>query len=177
MATERTYIIPLRKEWLKTVKYRRAKKAVRAIREFLMRHMKAAVMEDVRIGKYLNLELWKHSIKHPPSRVKVNVTKDDKGIVRAELFGAPKEEKKVEAPKKTVEKKDAAAEGKPAERKDSAPAEKKAPTPVPEKKAEPAKEAPKPAEKKPAAPKPAAPAPAPKPAAPAPHKQIGQIIR
>jgi ribosomal protein L31E len=184
MATERTYIIPLRKEWLKTVKYRRAKKAVRAIREFLMRHMKAAMMEDVRLGKYLNLELWKHSIKRPPSRVKVNVTKDDKGIVRAELFGAPKEEKKVEAPKKTVAKKDAAAEGKPAERKeapaekkDSAPAEKKAPTPVPEKKAEPAKEAPKPAEKKPAAPKPAAPAPAPKPAAPAPHKQIGQIIR
>jgi len=190
MATERTYTIPLRKEWLKSVKYKRAKKAVRAIREFLMRHMKAAVMEDVKLGKYLNLELWKHSIKHPPSRVKVNVTKDDKGIVRAELFGAPKEEKKVEAPKKAAKPARAeasadqptksalpAAKEAPAEKKEAAPAEKKAESPAPEKKAEPAKPAEqKPAEKKPAVPKPAAPAPAPKPA-PAPQKQIGQIIR
>lgn len=169
MATERTYTIPLRKEWLKTVKYKRAKKAVRAIREFLMRHMKAAVMEDVKLGKYLNLELWKHSIKRPPSRVKVNVTKDDKGIVRAELFGAPKEEKKVEAPKKA---KPAAKEAPAAaEKKTETPAPEKKAEPTPEKKAEPAKEAPKPA-----APTPAAPAPATKPA-PAPQKQIGQIIR
>lgn len=159
MATERTYVIPLRKEWLKTVKYKRAKKAVRAIKEFLMRHMKAAEMENVKIGTYLNLELWKHSIKRPPSRVKITATKDDKGVVWAELVGAPKAEKKVEAPKKA---KPAAKEA-PAEKKEAAPAEKKA---------EPAKEAPKPAA--PAAPKPA-PAPAPKqPAAP---KQIGQIIR
>ena len=168
MATERTYVIPLRKEWLKTVKYKRAKKAVRAIKEFLMRHMKAAEMEQVKIGTYLNLELWKHSIKRPPSRVKITATKDDKGVVWAELVGAPKAEKKTEAPKKGK------AEAKPAEKKE-APAEKK--EAAPEKKAEPAKEAPKPAAApaaKPVAPKPAA-APAPKqPSAP---KQIGQIIR
>lgn len=164
MATERTYVIPLRKEWLKTVKYKRAKKAVRAIKEFLMRHMKAAEMDKVKIGTYLNLELWKHSIKRPPSRVKITATKDDKGVVWAELVGAPKAEKKAEAPKK----------GKPAGKE--APAEKKEAAPA-EKKAEPAKEAPKPAAApaaNPVAPKPAA-APAPKqPSAP---KQIGQIIR
>jgi large subunit ribosomal protein L31e len=156
MATERTYTIPLRSEWLKNVKYKRAKKAVRAIREFLSRHMKVE-MANVKIEKYLNLELWKHSIKHPPSRVKVNVTKDDKGVVRAELFGAPKEEKKVEAPKKAPAKKEAPKEA------------------APEKKPEPPKAEAKPAEKKPAAPKPVAPKPAPAPAAP--QKQIGQIIR
>lgn len=163
MATERTYVIPLRKEWLKTVKYKRAKKAVRAIKEFLMRHMKAAEMEKVKIGTYLNLELWKHSIKRPPSRVKITATKDDKGVVWAELVGAPKAEKKAEAPKKAKPAKEA-----PAEKKEAAPAEKTA---------EPAKEAPKPAAApaaKPVAPKPAT-APAPKqPSAP---KQIGQIIR
>jgi large subunit ribosomal protein L31e len=153
MATERTYTIPLRREWLKNVKYKRAKKAVRAIREFLSRHMKVG-MANVKIEKYLNLELWKHSIKNPPSRVKVNVTKDDKGVVRAELFGAPKEEK-VEALKKPAAKKEA----------------------VPEKKPAPAKSEAKPAEKKPAAPKPVAPKPAAPAPAPAPQKQIGQIIR
>lgn len=118
--TERTYTIPLRKEWLKTVKYKRAKKAVRAIREFLMRHMKVDKMENIKIGKYLNLILWSHGIKNPPSRVKVNVTKDEKGIVRVEMVGAPKEEKKEEL-KKTTEKK---AEAKP-EGKKEAPAENK----------------------------------------------------
>jgi large subunit ribosomal protein L31e len=161
MALERTYTIPLRSEWLKSVKYKRAKKAVRAIKEFLIRHMKAADMDSVKIGKYLNLDLWKHSIKRPPSKVRVIATKDDKGIVWAELVGAPKDEKKAEAPKKGA---------KPAEKKE-APAAKPA-----EKKAEPTKEAPKPAAKPAAA---VAPKPAPAPVAkqPSAPKQVGQIIR
>jgi len=159
MALERIYTIPLRSEWLKSVKYKRAKKAVRAIKEFLMRHMKAADMDSVKIGKYLNLDLWKHSIKRPPSKVRVTATRDDKGIVWAELVDAPKDEKKVEAPKKA----------KPADKKE-APAEKKA---------EPAKEVAKPAAKPaaaPTAPKPAA-APAPVAKQPSAPKQVGQIIR
>ncbi len=155
MALERTYTIPLRREWLKSVKYKRAKKAVRAIREFLMRHMKAP-LENVRLGRHLNLELWKHSIKNPPSRVKVNVTKDDKGVVMAELFGAPKEEKKVAKPVKLTDAKTAVKEVQ------------KAPEAKPEEK--------KPVAKKPAVPK----TPAPKaqtPPAPAPKKEVGQIIR
>jgi ribosomal protein L31E len=151
-ALERTYTIPLRREWLKTVKYKRAKKAVRAIREFLMRHMKAAE-ENIRLGKHLNLELWKHSIKNPPARVKVNVTKDDKGVVVAELFGAPK----AEAPKKKAKLTDARSAVKEAQQTKEAPAEKKA-------------------ARKPAAPKAPAPA-APAPQAPAPKQGIGQIIR
>ncbi|MEM4246987.1 MAG: 50S ribosomal protein L31e [Candidatus Woesearchaeota archaeon] len=120
--TERTYIIPLRKEWLKTVKYKRAKKAVRAIREFLMRHMKVDKMENIKIGKYLNLILWSHGIKNPPSRVKVNVVKDEKGIVSVEMVGAPKEEKKEEQ-KKTDKKQEA----KPEEKKEATGEKKTAP--------------------------------------------------
>lgn len=78
------YVIPLRKEWLKTPKYKRAKKAVIAVRQFLKRHLKAS---DVKVGPTLNLELWKHGIKNPPSRIKVVAEKDKDGIVRVELVG------------------------------------------------------------------------------------------
>ena len=94
---DRIYTIPLRREFLKVPKYKRAKKAVTAIKQFLKKHIKS---EDIRIGKYLNLEVWKHGIKNPPHHVKVEVTSDDEGVITAELFGAPKPEIK-EEPKKS----------------------------------------------------------------------------
>ena len=101
MTLERTYIVPLRKDWLKAPKYRRAKRAVNSLKTFLVRHMKS---EDVRLGTSVNLEIWKHGIKCPPSRVKITVVKDDKGVVRAELFGVPIKQEKTEE-KKSVAKK------------------------------------------------------------------------
>ncbi len=174
MATERVYTIPLRREWLKAVRYQRAKKAIRGIKEFLMRHMKVE-MSEIKLGTYLNIEIWKHGIKNPPSKIKVNVIKDDKGLVRAELVGAPvkiEEPKKgVKAPAKPVavpakpevkpaEKKPEVkpAETKPTETKsESAPAEKKPEVKPAETKPTETKPVEKPAEKevKPAAPKPA----------------------
>jgi len=96
---ERKYNIPLRSQWLKVPRYKRAKKAAIAVRKFLIKHMKPEEMDprNVKLGKYLNDELWKHGIKNPPHHIKVDVTKDDKGLVKAELEGAPvekKEEKK-----------------------------------------------------------------------------------
>jgi len=90
MAVERTYNVPLRKAWLKVPRYMRTKKAAKALKEFLRKHMKS---EDVKIGKYLNEFLWRHGIKNPPHHVKVKCSKDDKGIVIAELEGAPAEKK------------------------------------------------------------------------------------
>src|SRR3989344_1727784 len=101
MTLERTYIVPLRKDWLKAPKYRRAKRAVNSLKTFLVRHMKS---EDVRLGTSVNLEIWKNGIKRPPSRVKITVVKDDKGVVRAELFGVPIKQEKIEE-KKSVAKK------------------------------------------------------------------------
>lgn len=113
---ERTYNIPLRKEYLKVANWKRTKKAVSAVRQFLKKHMKA---EEVKLGKHLNEELWKHGIKNPPHHIKVTALKDEKDIIRAELFGhkidtGKKEEKKkpskleevakkvgIKAPKKT----------------------------------------------------------------------------
>lgn len=85
---ERTYNIPLRKEYMKAPIYKRTNRAVKALRAFLVRHMKADI-KNVKIGSYLNEHMWEHSQKNPPHHVKVNVTKDDEGHVFAELVGAP----------------------------------------------------------------------------------------
>ena len=98
---ERMYTVPLRREYLKVPRYKRTQKASKALRLFLEKHMKS---ENVLIGKYLNAFLWKHGIRNPPHHVKVTATKDDKGVVRAELVGAPKEEKKEKTEKMATKK-------------------------------------------------------------------------
>ncbi|MBW2969781.1 60S ribosomal protein L31 [Candidatus Woesearchaeota archaeon] len=159
---ERTYVVPLRKGWLKAPKYRRAKKAVNTLKEFLVRHMKS---EDVRLGRYLNMELWKHGMKNPPSKIKVNVSKDDKNVVKAELFGAPVEEVKKPEEKKGIVKKIAEkVSGKKEEKTEVKPVEKTEAKPVEKSEVKPAEKAEvKPAEKKPVEKKPAKPKPVKKP--------------
>lgn len=127
MALERTYTIPLRKEWLKSPKYKRAKKAVNTVKSFLKRHMKAEE-KNIRIGKHLNLALWEHGIKNPPHKIRITAVKDDAGVVRAEIVGAPKEE--IPAPEKKPEKKKEEAPKAPEKK----PAEEKKEKPVAEKK-------------------------------------------
>ncbi len=97
---ERTYNIPLRKEYRKVANWKQTKKAVKATKEFLARHMKS---NDIRLGKHLNEKLWQHGIKNPPHHVKVTTIKDDKGVVRAELFGHKIEKKKEEKKKSRLE--------------------------------------------------------------------------
>jgi len=81
---ERTYNIPLRKEFSKVPKYKRAKRAVSAVKKFLSQHMKS---DDIKLGKELNQYIWKRGIKSPPHHVKVVAKKDAEGVVQAELFG------------------------------------------------------------------------------------------
>ncbi|MBW3023185.1 60S ribosomal protein L31 [Candidatus Woesearchaeota archaeon] len=131
MAIERTYNVPLRREFLKVPRYKRAKTAINALKTFLIRHMKS---EEVYIGKRLHEKIWERGIKNPPHHVKVDVVKEDDGKVFAELSGF-KYEKPVEAaePKKKgketmMEKLKAAAGGKEEpkaeEKKEVKPAEK-----------------------------------------------------
>ena len=94
---ERKYNVPLRKEWLKSPRWRRSKKAVKALKEFLAKHMKS---DNVKLGKYVNELVWKHGIKNPPHHVEVEATKDSEGKVFADLVGAPKPEKPKEVKKK-----------------------------------------------------------------------------
>lgn len=143
---ERTYNIPLRKEFQKVPRWKKTKKAVTAVKQFLQKHMKS---DNVKLGTKLNEEMWKHGIRNPPHHVKVTVTKDKKGVVKAELFGTKtgkKEEKKAvkkevkakkEIKEKTVEKETKAKEP---VKKEEAKVKKKAP--VKEEKAEAKEEAP-----------------------------------
>lgn len=111
---ERTYNVPLRKEYMKAPRWKRTKKAVTALREFLAKHMKS---ENVLLSKELNEAMWKHGIKNPPHHIKVKAVKDEKGVVKAELFGAEKPASKKEKKEKTAnkERKKAAKEEQPAE--------------------------------------------------------------
>ena len=87
MATlERQYNVPLRREWLRVQKFRRAKRAVTALRNFLIRHMKS---KNVKLGPHVNEAIWARGIRSPPHHVSVNVTKDETGLVIAELVGKP----------------------------------------------------------------------------------------
>ena len=104
MAIERVYNVPLRHEFLKVPKYKRARKAITALREFISKHMKS---DDVRIGRKANLKIWERGMKNPPHHIKVTVIKEDDGTVKVELFGNKYEEQsteKKEEPKSVKEK-------------------------------------------------------------------------
>ena len=93
---EREYNVPLRREWLKVPLYKRSNKAVKALREFLVKHMKS---EDIKLGKYVNELIWQHGIRNPPHHVKVKVVKYDDGVVKAELVGKEYQEALKSKPK------------------------------------------------------------------------------
>jgi len=102
-AIERVYNVPLRKEFQKVSRWKKTRKAVFALRSFLEKHMKS---DDIKLSRELNEKLWKNGIKNPPHHVKISVTRDDKGMVRAELFEAKKvvKEEKKTAKKETLKK-------------------------------------------------------------------------
>lgn len=97
---ERTYNVPLRKEYMKAPRWNRTKKATIALRQFLARHMKS---EKVKLSQTLNEFVWKDGIKNPPHHVKVNVTKNDQGEVYAHLFGEKTESSEKKKPVKKEE--------------------------------------------------------------------------
>lgn len=112
---EREYIVPLRKEWLKVPKYKRANKAVKALKQFIARHMKVydRDLRKVKIDMILNNEIRFRGMKKPPARIRVKAKKFDDGIVKVELVEIPvhvkfaklrEEKKKAKLEKKTKTK-------------------------------------------------------------------------
>jgi large subunit ribosomal protein L31e len=109
---ERSYNVPLRKEYMKAPNWKRTPKAVKALKQFIQRHMKS---DDVLIGKYANLLLWKNGIKKPPHHIKVNAVKDDKGTVKVELVDLPPKATREDKKQKDLKKKKEDRESKKAE--------------------------------------------------------------
>ena len=86
---ERVYNIPLRASFRKCVRMKKANKAIRAVKAFLKKHMKADV---VKLGNHINETVWARGIRSPPHHVKVLAIKDADGVVKAELDGFKWEE-------------------------------------------------------------------------------------
>jgi large subunit ribosomal protein L31e len=75
---EETYTIPLRHAWVVTPRGKRAPRAVRDVRDFVSRHMKA---EEVAISNEVNSAIWARSINKPPRKITVRAVKDKEGKV------------------------------------------------------------------------------------------------
>ncbi len=78
---ERIYTVPLGRACTGD-RRRRAARAVRLLREFIKRHMKAEV---VIIGNDVNEEIWRRGIEKPPRKIRVRAEKDSEGKVTVTL--------------------------------------------------------------------------------------------
>ena len=76
------FVIPLGKKHRKTVRYRKTPKAVKTVKEFILRHMKVYDRDSrkIKLDKYLNEFLWSRGIRNPPSKVKVKAMKDGENV-------------------------------------------------------------------------------------------------
>lgn len=75
---EKIYTIPLRHVWVVTPRGKRAPRAVRDVRDYVARHMKA---EEVAVSNEVNSAIWSRSINKPPRKISVRAVKDKEGKV------------------------------------------------------------------------------------------------
>ena len=127
LAQEREYIVPLRKDYIKTSRHKRAKRAVTYLKKFIAKHMRVPErdIKKVKLDKWLNHELWFRGIKKPPAKIKVKARREGE-LIKVELAEIPEaikfkveKERKIEQEdkKKAEEKKKEEEEKKPEEEK------------------------------------------------------------
>ncbi|MHA2253713.1 MAG: 50S ribosomal protein L31e [Candidatus Kariarchaeaceae archaeon] len=86
---ERTYTIPFYPKLNSVPRTKRAPRAMRLIREFMVRNMKS---DDILIDQAVNEYIWSRGIKKPPRKISVRVIKSDDDVVEVYLVGAVPEE-------------------------------------------------------------------------------------
>ncbi len=133
---ERVYTVNLGKVLL-SPDNQRAKRAVNMVKEFARHHMKA---EQIKLEEDVSHLLWSRSIKHPPRKIRVQMTRTDEGYILVSKYEGEQEEKNKEELKKIDETSKEEPAPKPAAKSAPKPAAKSAPKPA-------AKSAPKPAAK------------------------------
>lgn len=82
----RVYTVPLGVVF-EAPPYRRAKVAIRVIKDFTTRHMKAS---SIKINVEVNELIWARGIRKPPRRIRLEMERDEDGLVSVGL--APKAE-------------------------------------------------------------------------------------
>jgi large subunit ribosomal protein L31e len=85
MEIEQIYTIPLRGV-KKAPRWKRSKRAVTEVRDFLARHLKTSP-EKIKLDSGLNEVIWARGGQKPPLRVRVKAVKFDDGGVEAEFAG------------------------------------------------------------------------------------------
>lgn len=80
---ERIITVPLRVA-MTAPGTKRAKRAVKAIKEHVMRHMKAKT-EDIWIDPKINEAIWARGIRKPPKRIRVRAIKFEDELVEVSL--------------------------------------------------------------------------------------------
>ncbi len=80
---ERIITVPLRKA-MGAPRTKRAARAIKAIREHVMQHMKAK-NEDVWIDPKINEQIWARGIGKPPKRIRVKAIKFEDELVEVSL--------------------------------------------------------------------------------------------
>jgi large subunit ribosomal protein L31e len=85
MEKEQIYTVPLRMA-KRVPRWRRSRRAVIELRDYLARHMKTPV-EMVKINESLNEAIWARSNEKPVPRIRVKAVKFEDGEVEAEFAG------------------------------------------------------------------------------------------
>jgi len=80
---ERVLTVPLRKAMVAPTT-KRAARAIKAIREHVMQHMKAK-NEDVWIDPKINEQIWARGISKPPKQIRVKAIKFEDELVEVSL--------------------------------------------------------------------------------------------
>jgi len=75
---EKTYTIPIAKLGYTTDRGHRAPRAVRDVKKYVSRHMKA---DEVSISNEINATIWARGINKPPRKIVVRAVKDKEGKV------------------------------------------------------------------------------------------------
>jgi large subunit ribosomal protein L31e len=83
MAEEKIITVNLRKELKKVPRWKRAKKAVKILKEILKKQTKT---ENLKIDKALNEKIWSRSSKNPPTKLRIKIVKVDDKTSKAELI-------------------------------------------------------------------------------------------
>ena len=94
IVNEREFIVPLRRQILKVQRHKRTPKAIKALKQFIAKHMKVPNrdLKKIKLDGFLNEELWYRGIKNPPTKIKVNAKRDGENI-RVTLVNLPEKNK------------------------------------------------------------------------------------
>lgn len=81
---ERVYTVPLRDAYLKSPRTKRANRAVKEVKMYLARHLKAEE-EKIWLDQPVNEAIWARGIQKPPRRIRVKAVKFEDGMVEVSL--------------------------------------------------------------------------------------------